>query len=134
MTVLSTDNLQWARDSCGDIVVPLRRATGAEAVGILVRAAVLLYVGEWFLDVDRGVKWLPTNDGSVQERDAILGQPYNPAKIRAELRRVILTVTGVGSVASLRTSFDADERTLEVATTVRTAFGDVDVNVTVPEP
>lgn len=134
MAVNSTDPLVWARDDCGDLIIPLRRAVGLEAVAILIRAAVGLFRDEWFLNRDAGMEWLPTDDGVVSERDAILGQPYNAAKAQRALRNIILRVTAVRSVTQLRTSFDSEERTLEMSCVARTQFGDLPFSTTLNLP
>lgn len=131
MAVNSTDTLIWRRDDCGDIVIPFQRSSGLEAVASLVRAAINLFVGEWFLNIDTGTRWLPTPDGTVTEQQAILGSKYDSGKIRAELRRSILKVTAVRSVTSIKTTFDGGERTLSVDAFVRSAFGDVQVSTSV---
>jgi hypothetical protein len=134
MPVNSTDPLVWARDDCGDLIIPLRRAVGLEAVAILIRAAVGLFRDEWFLNRDAGVEWLPTEDGVVPERDAVLGQPYNPAKEQLALRKIILKVTAVRSVSEIKSSFDGGERALAMSCVARTDFGDVPVSTTIALP
>lgn len=121
------DPLCFARDDNGDRIVPGRLASGMEAVLILVRAAIKLWRAEWFLDKDIGMPWLETPDGVVTERDAILGQAYDPAKTARALRREILAVPGVVEVPELRTSYDGAERTPSISLRVRVRFDDAEV-------
>lgn len=130
-TARSTDPVVFARDSANDLIVPLRKAVGIEAVMILVRSAWLLWRDEWHLNRDVGTPWLETSDGVVTEADAILGQPFDQAKIARVLRGVALAVNGVSDVAEFKSSFDGETRNLQVSATIRTAFGDGQVSVVV---
>lgn len=129
-TLTAADPVVFARDANNDLIVPLRKATGLEAVLILVRTALLLWRDEWFLNRDSGTPWLETEDGVVTERDAILGQPYDAAKIARTLRKVVLAVPGVSDVTQLRSSFNGDTRNMTVSMVVRTRFGDSPLVVT----
>lgn len=130
-TARSTDPVVFARDENNDLIVPLRKAVGLEAVMILVRTKWLLWCDEWFLNRDEGTAWLETEDGVVTERDAILGQPYDAAKIARELRGKALAVPGVSDVAEFKSAFDGETRNLTVSATIRTAFGDGQVQIVV---
>lgn len=128
-TLLSTDPVVFARDENNDLIIPRRKVAGLDAVLILVRTAWLLWRDEWFLNRDRGTPWLETEDGVVTEQDAILGQPYDAAKIARVLRGEALAVNGVSDVADFKSSFDGEIRNLQVSATVRTAFGDGTVQI-----
>ncbi len=128
-TALSTDPVVFARDERNDLIVPLRKASGLEAVLILVRTAWLLWRDEWFLNRDLGTPWLETEDGVVTEQDAILGQPYDAAKIARALRGEALAVPGVLDVAEFKSSFDGETRNLTVSATIITRFGDGQVQI-----
>jgi len=128
-TALSTDPVVFARDQNNDLIVPLRKASGLEAVLILVRTAWLLWRDEWFLNRDLGTPWLETEDGVVTEQDAILGQPYDAAKIARVLRGEALAVPGVLDVAEFKSSFDGTTRNLTVSATIITRFGDGQVQI-----
>lgn len=132
MAVLqSSDPVVFARDENNDLIVPMRIASGLEAIAILVRTAWLLWRDEWFLNRDIGTPWLQTEDGVVTESDAILGQPYDAAKIARALRAEALAITGVRDVAEFKSSFDEGERGLSASAVIRTAFGDVAVSIAV---
>lgn len=122
--LLSTDPVVFARDANNDLIIPLRKVGGIEAVAILVRTAWLLWRDEWFLDRDKGTPWIETEDGVVTERDAILGQPYDAAKTARVLRKVALAVPNVVDVTEFRSSFDSHARNLAVSAILRTQFGD----------
>lgn len=124
--LLSTDPLVLARDADGNLLVPLQPARGMEALLILVRARLLLWRDEWFLDRDAGMPWLETPDGVVTERDAILGQAFDPAKAARAVRREIMTVPGVVEVPELRCAFDGPTRTLSISFVVRARFADLE--------
>lgn len=131
-TVRSTDPVVFARDPVtGDLIIPLRKAVGLEAVLILVRHAWGVWRDEWFLNRDFGTEWLETEDGVVTESDAILGQAYDAAKISRVLRTRALAVNGVSDVAEFKSSFDGESRNLTVSATIRTAFGDGPVSIVV---
>jgi len=128
-TALSTDPVVFARDENNDLIVPRRKVAGLEAVLILVRSAWLLWRDEWFLNRDKGTPWLETEDGVVAEQDAILGQPYDAAKIARVLRGEALAVSGVSDVAEFKSSYDGETRNLQVSAVIRTAFGDGTVQI-----
>lgn len=121
---LLADPIVFARDADMDLEIPLRKASGMEAVLILCRATLLLWRGEFFLDLDAGTPWLETADGTVTERDAILGQRFDAARTARVLRQVLLAVPAVFSVPTMRCAFDGATRNLTVTFVVRCAFGD----------
>jgi hypothetical protein len=129
---LSTDPVVFARDlTTGDLIIPLRKASGLEAVLILVRAAWEVWRDEWYLNRDVGTPWLETDDGVVTEADALLGQPYDPGKLARALRGEALKVAGVVDVAQFQSSFDGETRNVTVSGLIRTQFGDGPVQVVV---
>lgn len=129
-TARSTDPVVFARDENNDLIIPRRKVAGLEAVLILVRTRWLLWRDEFFLNRDIGTPWLETEDGVVTEADAILGQPYDAAKISRVLRGEALAVNGVVDVQDFKSSFDGETRNLQVSATIRTAFGDGQISVT----
>lgn len=97
-------------------------ARGVPGVAQLVRIAIQMVAGEWFLNLAAGVKWFANEN--VALTDAILGTKYSPIKARKEIRNAILGVQGVASLDVLETTFDTRTRTLSVSWQVTTAFGD----------
>lgn len=130
MALLSTDPVCFARTTSGDLAFPLRFATGVEAVSIGIRTRLLLFAGEWFLDLDAGIPYLPSIDGSnaVTERAAILGQAFDEVKTRAAFRREILSVLGVIALPQFLISFDGPTRRLAISWRATTAFGDTSLD------
>jgi hypothetical protein len=122
--VLSTDPLVFARDANNELIIPLRKASGLEAIQILVRCAWLLWRDEYFLNRDVGMPWTETADGAVTERDAILGQPYNAAKLHGALRDEALKIVAVIDVTDMRSQFDGETRNVAVQGTVIAQFAD----------
>jgi hypothetical protein len=131
--LLETDPVCFARDENNDIIIPLRVARGLEAVLILVRTAWRLWRDEWFLNRDAGTPWIETEDGVVTETEAILGQPYDAAKIARVLRAEALAAhPAVTDVAEFKSSFDPEERSMSVTAVIRSRFGDAPVSVVLP--
>ncbi len=128
MALLIGDPVVFARDADNHLAFPLSLARGLDAVAIGIRTRLLMCRGEWFLDLDKGVPYLPTEDGTVTESEAILGQPFDPVKIRAALLELILETPGVLDVPVLRTQFDAAERVLTITWVARTRFGDTPID------
>ena len=124
MALLITDPVVFRRDTNGDLIFPLQLATGIEAVGIGIRTRLLMFRGEWFLNLDVGIPYLETADGTVPERNAWIGGKLDPVRIRADVLREILTTPGVFDVPTLRLDYDGGTRTLSIDWVARTRFGD----------
>lgn len=135
--MLSTDPIVMARDEAGNLIVPMRRATGIEAVAILVRARLNVWRDEWFLDRQVGTPWIPTEDGVVTERDALLGVGMDAERAQRILRAEIMGTPGVSSgvpgvvdVSRFDIEIDTANRVMRASMTIRTQFGDSDIVVT----
>lgn len=131
MAVLSTDPLVFARTADGNLEIPLRKVSGFEAIAILVGAAWRLWRDEYFLNRDIGVPYLETEDGVVTERDAILGQAFDYAKLQRALRVEAMAIRGVRDLVGFRAVFDGETRNATVSGTIRSDFGDVPVTATI---
>lgn len=123
-TARSTDPIVFARDANNQLEIPLRKAAGLEAILILVRCAWLLFRDEYFLNRGIGVPYLETEDGEVTDRDAILGEPYDPARLARGLRDEALAIPGVADVAEFKSAFDPETRNASVSAVVVAAFAD----------
>lgn len=132
MALQSTDPVVFARTEAGDLEIPLRRAVGLEAIAILVRSAWQLWRSEYFLNLEVGVPWLETEDGTVTERDAILGQQYDSAKLQRALRAEALAINGVRDLVGFKSSFDGGTRNVTASGVIRSDFGDVEVTAEIP--
>lgn len=122
MALLSTDMVCFKRTPDGDLKFPLEAASGLEAAAIGARTRVQLCEGEWFLNLDAGIPYLP-NEGVPKSR-AILGQKFDPVKVRRAFLQELLTVPGALDVPVLRVAFDSSTRVLSVTWVLRTTFGD----------
>ena len=91
---------------------------GAERVAQQLRIKLKLWQGEWFLDTDFGTPYL----------SAILGKQLTLSGAIAALRKSILEVDGVRSIASLTYDYSSQARTLTVNFTAETPYGLVEVN------
>jgi hypothetical protein len=127
--VLEADPIDWKLDDDNDLIIPLSYTSGIEACLQGIRIRLQLWRGEWFLDLDAGMPYLPTEDGAVDERAAILGQKFDSIKTRVAVRKEILSTPGVVDVPELRTTFDGPTRTLAIEFRAKTAFGDTDLEV-----
>lgn len=124
----STDPIVFARDARGNLEIPLRKASGLEAVGILLRAALLTWRDEYFLDRSYGTPYIETSDGYVPASDAILGQPYDRARVEKIIRSVVAKVAYVTAVSQVTSAYDGASRALSIAVVARTEFGDLTVS------
>ena len=119
MALLETDPLDVEVDDDGDILVDedgLHLIAGLPGVAQLCRIAMLLFLGEWFLNLNRGMPWF-------QE---ILGEKYDEGLLRSRLAEQLLTVPGVTEVISITLAFDPLTRGVSVTWAVRTLFGDTE--------
>lgn len=135
MALLVTDPLDVALDADGDLTLGADGGpyliAGLAGVAQLVRAALLLFRGEWFANLDAGVPWL-ANDVVPEER-AILGQPLDEAYVRAAVRDAVLGVPGVLALTRLEISLDATTRALSITWAASTVFGDTTPDTLSPE-
>lgn len=121
MPLLSTDPVCLKVDQVtGELVVPFVFLTGAEGVRQRIITLLKLHVGEWFLNMEKGVRWLPGN--GVTLGDAILGNDFDRVRLLAHLRDVISSVDGVSSIITIEAT--ESERDVAVAFEVRCAFAD----------
>lgn len=123
MALLESDPLDILLDDDGDIIVdPVRGITfvsGLAGVAQLVRIAIRLFRGEWFLDLDAGVPYFQT----------ILGKKYDAATLRAELVKAVVDVPGVAEILNITLEFDGATREASVSLALRTEFGDTVVEL-----
>jgi len=130
MAILSTDPIDFPLDPVtGDLVITNGRliaTTGLTAVVQGVRRRIQMIAGEWYLDLDYGVRWFER--AGVPAASAIFGQKFDQAKCDLELRRAILATPGVTSVIKMDISYSSTTRALSVAWQARCVFGDTPVD------
>lgn len=120
--ILSTDPIDWLLDNNGDLVIPLQHVRGIDAVRQGIQVRLRMIRGEWFLNLDEGVAWL--DNDVVAPDEAILGNLFSDALLRAEARKAILKTPGVDTINSLQSSFDPTTRAGSVTFDVTAVFGD----------
>jgi hypothetical protein len=92
-----------------------------ETVAQEVLTTLLLFQGEWFLDITAGVPWFTqvAGVGTIPIYDSII-------------KEAILNVQGVTAIAKYSSSMNRATRVLTVAATVNTQFGITQVQVNLP--
>lgn len=115
---LSTDSVDILLGPDNDLVVDedLHLVGGIDGVAQLCRVAVQMFAGEWFLDLDLGVRYW----------DVILGVDGERARLAAtaDFRAVLSAVPGVLRIVRLDVVFDGRTRTLTATWQVSTSLGD----------
>jgi hypothetical protein len=82
--------------------------TGDDAIVQTVRCELRLILGEWFLDVTRGVPWIRNANTGVQP---ILGRfPADLTYAEVTIKAAILRVDGVKSLTSFALDFNHSTR------------------------
>lgn len=123
MAILETDPLDILLDDDGDIIVDpvvgITFVSGLDGVAQLVKIALRLFRGEWFLDLDAGVPYF----------QSILGKKYDAVALRAEIVTAVMGVPCVTEIIELTLDFDGETRTASVSVSLRTQFGDTVVEL-----
>jgi hypothetical protein len=88
---------------------------GIDSIEQDIRTALLMFRGEWFLDLTQGVPY----------HQSILGQKTPLTVIREIFRTQLLTIPGVLAVLALEVSFKATIRKLTVTWKVSTDLGEL---------
>ena len=90
-----------------------------QGVAQAVQTALLLFAGEWFLDLTAGVPWMQN----------VLG-PRAQGAYDTVIQNAIINVDGVMSLNSYRSTLDPTTRALSVTASITTAYGPATVQVT----
>lgn len=86
--------------------------TENDAIALLLKDRLLLWFGEWFLDVTAGVHW-----------PLILGiKPPQILLAEQEVRRIVLATEGVTQVTQLTISFSHETFTADMTVEVSTIY------------
>lgn len=126
-TLLTTSPLDLALDSAGQLVIPLRHTTGVAGVAQLARVRLLLFKGEWFIDLDEGTPWLE-NDG-VDPSQVILGEAFDAGRAEAVVRARLAGTPGLARVTRCAVAFDGADRVLTIDWAGVTVFGNTVADV-----
>lgn len=89
-----------------------------EAVAQSIETRLLLWVGEWFLDITEGTPYM----------QGILGK-YSQETANVTIQDRVLTGQGVLDIDQFESIKDADNRTLSVSLTADTIYGPTEVQV-----
>jgi|SRR6516162_3153437 len=93
------------------------------AVAQNVQTRLLLWEGEWYLDVSAGTPWL----------QQILGAHTRPL-YDAAIQERVLSTPGVNSIEKYGSALDPATRALAVTMTISTAFGQTAVQISLNVP
>lgn len=77
---------------------------GAHAVGQHAKQRLMMFEGEWFLDTQAGIAWIPD----------LLGNAYDPALAEAVIKAELAQTHGVREITSFSVGFDRDVRRLRI--------------------
>jgi hypothetical protein len=104
----------------------------AEGVGQSAMTRLLLYRGEWFLDLTEGMPWggFPLSDAVVQQ-GRVLGAHTQLSRDVAIQQRVLRT-PGVQSIESYASQGDPDLRSFTAQIAIQTIYGRLGVAVSQP--
>ncbi len=125
MPLLVTDPIDLLLDANGDLDFSSGGpvfSSGIDGVAQAIRIRLLMVAGEWFLNLDAGMPYYERP--GIPATKAILAQKFNPGRVTRIFRDELLDTPGVKSVETLTVAFDGRTRTLSVAWTVTTDFGD----------
>jgi len=95
---------------------------GADRVGQQIKIRILWFLGEWFLDTNRGVPWF----------EEIFVKNPDIAEIEAQLKVEIATVPNVKEITQWSSDLDVKTRTYTVRSRVDTEFGPITIEETIP--
>ena len=96
--------------------------TGAAEAAQCARTRLRLVKGEWFLDVNAGVRYFDLDDG----QGAIFAKPLDRALVESEVKTCLLGTVGIAGLTSFSFEPNRSTRRGSIAATVITADGDVD--------
>lgn len=91
-----------------------------DGVALAIKTRLLLFVGEWFLDVTDGTPW------TTQVLDKYTKDQYDAA-----IQDRILGTQGVTQITNYSSSVNTTTRTLTVSATVETQYGTTTISTTI---
>lgn len=88
------------------------------AVGQSVKTRLLLWLGEWYLDITAGTTYM----------QGILGK-FSPDQANAIIQDRVISTDGVTDITKYESPFDADNRALAVTFSLDTIYGPTQVQL-----
>lgn len=88
------------------------------AVGQAVETALLLWLGEWYLDTSVGTPYV----------QGVLGKTSQDVA-DGTIQSVVLNVTGVVDISSYQSSINPNTRAMSIQLTVETIYGPTEVEI-----
>lgn len=125
--MLITDPIDFLLNlTTGDMVIPPVLSRGIAGFMQAVRIRLALIAGEWFLDLDAGVRYYERV--GVTAAQAIFAQKYDQAKAISEFRKAITSTPGFLSLSTLTVTFAGPTRAMSVQWAAMTVFGNTPVD------
>jgi hypothetical protein len=102
-----------------------------DAVGQSVQTRLMLFAGEWFLNITEGTPWggFPLNDQVVLQ-GRILAE-HTQLSRDAAIRDRIISTTGVATLVEYYSTIDAETRAFRVNAVIDTTYGGNIVRLTI---
>ncbi len=129
--LLETDPIDLKLDANGDLFVGpegCEFTSGLAGVAQALQVQLRMILGEWFLDLDKGVPWYQRVG-----KQGILGGKYDEKFFTATIVTETLTCPGVISILSAVPGYDSVTRKARMSLAAMTLFGATDV-ITVEVP
>lgn len=124
MALLETDPLDILLTADGDWAMGpdgLTFVSGIDGVAQLILIGLRLFQGEWMFDLDAGVPYF----------QSILGEKFSADVLHDEVTKVIVGTPGVVEILNLSITYDGTTRRSAVTASVRTEFGDTEIETEV---
>ncbi len=121
MALLESDILDAALDSNGDVVIDddgVHFISGIPAIVQLARIRMLMFLGEWFLNMGVGIPYYQELLGDASKTPGV------EARAHAVFAAAILDTPGIVEILSLVVKVDRATRKMFVTWSARTLFGD----------
>lgn len=90
-----------------------------EAVAQIVETSFLLWLGEWFLDLTKGMPWI----------EGVLGK-HNQATADVTVQDYLLSVQDVTNIQTFTSVANGEKRIYNASARINTSFGETDVDLT----
>lgn len=88
------------------------------SVGQAVETGLLLWLGEWYLDISLGTPYI----------EGVLGK-YSQATADATIQTQVLNVTGVVNISSYASQINSDTRAMSIQLSINTIYGPTQIQI-----